>query len=126
MGAGVVRPGGLGEKHAGRALTGALARMDPSHVTVLATDALDVVRRDVWNAARRRKDQTGARWLKGARFALWKAPERLTGRQRATLATIRRTSRRPYRAYLLKRSLSSRMRRRAFEFSERPPRCRAG
>lgn len=83
----------------------AIVCMDPFHVTALASDALDVVRRDVWNAARRRGDTAGARWLKGARFALWKAPERLTGRQRAKLATIQQTNRRLYRAYLLKEQL---------------------
>ena len=33
----------------------------------LATDALDEVRREVWNQARRRKETAEARWLKGAR-----------------------------------------------------------
>lgn len=79
--------------------------MDPFHVVRLATDALDVVRREVWRAARARKDTAGARWLKGARWALWKAPERLTDRQQQKLATIQRTNRRLYRAYLLKEQL---------------------
>lgn len=64
----------------------AIVCMDPFHVVRLATDALDVVRREVWNAARKRKDTAGARWLKGARWALWKAPERLTERQQTKLA----------------------------------------
>ena len=72
---------------------GATVCMDPFHVTALAPDALDEVRREVWNAARRAKDIAGARWLKGARWALWKAPERLTGRQQATLSQIQRTNR---------------------------------
>jgi transposase len=79
--------------------------MDPFHIVKLATDALDEVRREVWRRARRRKDRAGASWLKGARWALWKAPERLTGRQRAKLATIQQTNRRLYRAYLLKEQL---------------------
>jgi transposase len=79
--------------------------MDPFHVVQLAGDALDQVRREVWNEARKRNDQAGARWLKGARWALWKAPERLTGRQQAKLATIQRTNRRLYRAHLLKEQL---------------------
>lgn len=83
----------------------AVVCMDPFHVVRLATDALDQVRREVWNAARRRKDRAGARWLKGARWALWKAPERLTGRQQAKLSQIQRTNRRLYRAYLLKEQL---------------------
>lgn len=83
----------------------AVVCMDPFHVVRLATDALDEVRREVWNAARKRKDGAGARWLKGARWALWKAPERLTPRQRAKLAQIQHTNRRLYRAYLLKEQL---------------------
>jgi hypothetical protein len=83
----------------------AIVCMDPFHVTRMASDALDVVRREVWNEARRRKDAAGARWLKGARCALWKAPERLTERQRDKLAQIQQTNRSLYRAYLLKEHL---------------------
>jgi len=43
--------------------------------------------------------------LKGARYALWKNPENLTGRQRSKLAMIQHTNRRLYRAYLLKEQL---------------------
>ena len=67
--------------------------------------ALDEVRREVWQQARRAGDKTGARWLKGARWALWKRPERLTERQQAKLATIEHVNRRLYRAYLLKEQL---------------------
>jgi len=83
----------------------AIVCMDPFHVTRMATDALDVVRRDAWNEARRRKDAAGAMWLKGARFALWKAPDRLSERQRSKLAQIQKTNRDLYRAYLLKEHL---------------------
>ena len=79
--------------------------LDPFHVVALASDALDVVRREVWNEARQAGDKTGARWLKGARWALWKRPERLTGRQQTKLATIEQVNRRLYRAYLLKEQL---------------------
>jgi len=79
--------------------------LDPFHVVALASEALDVVRREVWNEARRSGDKTGARWLKGARWALWKRPERLTERQRAKLQTIEHVNRRLYRAYLLKEQL---------------------
>ena len=48
---------------------------------------------------------SGARWLKGARWALWKRPERLSERQRAKLQTIEHVNRRLYRAYLLKEQL---------------------
>jgi len=79
--------------------------LDPFHVVKLATDALDEVRREVWNQARRAGDTAGARWLKGARFALWKRPERLTDRQQLKLAQIAKINQRLYRAYLLKEQL---------------------
>ncbi len=79
--------------------------LDPFHIVKLASDALDEVRREVWNEARRAGDRNGARWLKGARWALWKRPERLTERQQAKLATIEQVNRRLYRAYLLKEQL---------------------
>ena len=79
--------------------------LDPYHVVALASSALDEVRREVWQQARRAGDTTGARWLKGARWALWKRPERLTERQQPKLATIEHVNRRLYRAYLLKEEL---------------------
>lgn len=94
---------------------------DPFHVVGWATDALDVVRREAWNTARRatggtvgngpshggrRRDATGrARGLKRARYALWKNPENLTDRQHEKLAWIAKTDPRLYRAYLLKEGL---------------------
>ena len=79
--------------------------VDPFHVIKLATDALDLVRRDVWNEARRAGQTELARDLKGARFALWKNPERLTQRQQAKLSDIEQTNRPLFRAYLLKEQL---------------------
>jgi transposase len=83
----------------------AVVCLDPFHVVKWATDALDVVRREVWNAARKGGDAVAARELKGARFALWKNPQDLTGRQRAKLARIAEVNRPLYRAYLLKEEL---------------------
>jgi transposase len=79
--------------------------LDPFHVIKLATDALDVVRREVWNEARRAGQTQLARELKGARFALWKNPEHLTTRQQTKLSDIQRTNQKLYRAYLLKEQL---------------------
>ena len=79
--------------------------LDAFHVVKLATDALDEIRRDVWNEARRAGEIALARDLKGARFALWKNPENLTARQRLKLAHIQRINQRLYRAYLLKEQL---------------------
>jgi transposase len=81
------------------------ATMDPYHVTAWATKALDEVRRQTWNDARRAGQKAVARELKGARYALWKNPQDLTARQAAKLADIARTNKRLYRAYLLKEQL---------------------
>ena len=79
--------------------------LDPFHVVKWATDALDVVRREVWNAARKGGDAIAAKELKHARFALWKNPADLTARQRGKLARIAEVNRPLYRAYLLKEEL---------------------
>jgi transposase len=79
--------------------------LDPFHVVMLATDALDEIRREVWNEARRAGEIAVARDLKGARFALWKNPENLTARQQHRLAEIQKTNHKLYRAYLLKEQL---------------------
>ncbi len=79
--------------------------VDPFHVVALATEALDRIRREVWNEARRQGQGAVAAELKGARFALWKNPENLTFRQQAKLAEIERVNRPLYRAYLLKEQL---------------------
>ncbi len=67
--------------------------------------ALDEVRRETWNDARRDGMKAHAKELKGARFALWRNPEDLTKRQEAKLAWIAQVNRRLYRAYLLKEQL---------------------
>jgi transposase len=78
--------------------------LDPFHLVAWATQALDDVRRQVWNTAR---GGTGGRTarsvtLKGARWALWRNPNTLTDKQRHTLAFIQITNKPLYRAYLLK------------------------
>jgi len=90
---------------------------DPFHVVSWATEALDEVRRDVWNHARAGQPQSGgrvrkygratgdARDLKHARYALWKNPEDLTARQAAQVDWIARTHPYLYRAWLLKEGL---------------------
>jgi transposase len=93
---------------------------DPFHVVGWATEALDAVRRDAWNAARRAGATRNHGWAHGrratvatgnakalrrARFALWKNPENLTERQQVKLAWIAKTDPRLYRAYLLKEGL---------------------
>jgi transposase len=79
--------------------------LDPFHVIKLATDALDEVRREIWNEARRAGHKQRAKDLKGARFALWKNPENLTDRQKLKLAHIQKLNQPLYRAYLLSQQL---------------------
>jgi transposase len=97
---------------------------DPFHIVKWATDALDEVRREAWNDARRqaraepkrgrgrpradaapRPGSERAKSLKGARYSLWKNPENLTENQQVMLAWIATTDPRLYRAYLLKEGL---------------------
>jgi transposase len=79
--------------------------VDPFHVIQLATDALDEIRREVWNDARRAGQKQVAKELKGARFVLWKNAHRLTGRQRQKLAHIQQANKPLYRAYLISQQL---------------------
>jgi transposase len=77
---------------------------DPFHVVKLANEAVNEVRRAEWNAQSKSTTATG-RWLKGVRWALLKAPERLTERQKVKLAEVQHANRGLYRAYLLKEEL---------------------
>jgi transposase len=79
--------------------------LDPFHVVKWAGDALDEVRRQVWNTARKAGQSMAAKALKDARWALWKSPEHLTDQQRTKLASIAATNKPLYRAYLLKEQL---------------------
>ena len=83
----------------------AIRCVDPFHVIQLATDALDEIRREVWNQARREGHKQQAKDLKGARFALWKNARKLTERQRIKLARIQQTNKPLYRAYLIAHQL---------------------
>ena len=83
----------------------AVLALDPFHVVSWATDALDEVRRGLWNDLRRDGKPDQAAELKGTRWALIKNPEDLTCQQRTSLAQIAATNRGLYRAYLLKEQL---------------------
>lgn len=78
---------------------------DPFHVVKLATDALDEVRRQAWQSARRLPDKEIAKRYKGARWALLKNPQNLTTDQADTLTGLRRNGGALWRAYQLKETL---------------------
>ena len=88
---------------------------DPFHVVAWATEALDEVRRGVWNRARGGRPQgqgaRRARWprrageLKRVRWALWKNPDRLSDLQRHQLDWVAANHPRLWRAYRLKEGL---------------------
>ena len=111
-----------------KACPAAVRVADPFHIVKWASEALDEVRREAWNQARRaareepkrgngrpradapppevtRPGSERAKGLKGARYALWKNPEDLTENQQAKLAWIAATDPKLYRAYLLKEGL---------------------
>lgn len=84
--------------------TTAVICYDPFHVVALATKALDVVRRQVWNDMRS-LDAAAAHRFKGARWCLLKNPEDLDDDQAATLRRLRRRGGDLWRAYSLKEAL---------------------
>lgn len=75
---------------------------DPFHLVKLVGDALDEVRRELWQQLRRLPDDRWAKDFKGARWALLKNPEDLTDTQTAQLAGIKRNRGGIWRAYEMK------------------------
>lgn len=78
---------------------------DPFHVVQVATEALNTVRRDIWQQLRRLPDPDIAKKFKGARWALLKNPEDLTQNQATTLAAVKRHGGALWRAYQRKEEL---------------------
>ena len=95
----------------------AVRSADPFHVVAWAIEALDIERRRAWNHAQGRHPTRGlglarqgrstgdAQHISTSRYALWKNPGDLTGRQRDQLDWIAKTDPRLWRAYLLKEGL---------------------
>jgi transposase len=96
--------GWIGDVVAERAKNATLC-IDAFHVVQWASAALDEVRRQVWNAARKNGMRQEAKELKGSRYALWRNPEDLTPRQTNKLAWISKLNGPLYRAYLMKEQL---------------------
>ena len=83
----------------------AIRCLDAYHTVAWATEALDEVRRAVWNEARRGNRRGQAVALKGARWALWKNGDNLSPSQRSKLAWVQRVNKPLYQAYLIKEHL---------------------
>jgi transposase len=79
--------------------------LDPFHVVMWATEAIDTVRRRIARDLRAAGRDQDAAALKGSRWALLKNPENLTGAQQTTIASIKKTNDPLYRAYLIKEQL---------------------
>jgi transposase len=79
--------------------------IDPFHVVAWANDALDEVRRSVWNEARKSGAVGSARSVKGMRYVVGKNPENLTPNQRVKLSALEKLNGPLFRAYLLKEAL---------------------
>jgi transposase len=97
----------MSEPYAGtirRWLPEAEIAFDPFHVIALAGAAVDQVRREHTHAMGAYV-KVGEVWIKHARWALLKAPEKLNHHQRFALAAIQKTNAKLYRAYLLKEQL---------------------
>lgn len=86
------------EGHAPKAVVCA----DPFHLVKLVGEALDEVRRELWNQLRHLPDERWAKDFKGSRWALLKNPEDLTDTQAAQLGRIRRNRGGIWRAYEMK------------------------
>ena len=79
--------------------------LDAFHLVAWATKALDDVRRQMWrdlNTSGRAEDITS---LKGCRWALLKNPPEQTSEQRTTIASIAKTNKPLFTAYMLKEQL---------------------
>ncbi|PLS30089.1 transposase, partial [Bifidobacterium margollesii] len=76
------------------------------------SDALDQVRKRLWNQARREGDEETTKRMRGVRYAVLKNPDHLTGRQDESLTALGNTDPRGqlYRAWRLKELLRNLLR----------------
>lgn len=81
--------------------------LDPFHIVKWGQEALDEVRRELWNQLRRDGKKEQADSLKHSRWALAKNPEDLTDKQRIKLSHVERDNAPLFRAYVLKEQLRS-------------------
>ncbi|MDN5756881.1 MAG: ISL3 family transposase [Micrococcaceae bacterium] len=78
---------------------------DPFHIVQVATEALNTVRRQMWQELRQQPDRQIAKKFKGARWALLKNPQDLTEKQAATLKVVKANGGALWRAYQRKEEL---------------------
>jgi len=91
----------------------AIVCMDAFHIVKWANEALDKIRREVWNDMRQHRKRgrppkdakQRARQIKHARWALLKNPDNLTDKQAATLAELEAAGSPMWKAWLLKEDL---------------------
>lgn len=81
--------------------------LDGFHIVSWMTDALDKVRKRLWNQARRDGDEKTVKRMRGAKYALLKNPDDLTSKQNDALDGIGNTDPKGqlYRAWQLKELL---------------------
>jgi transposase len=84
---------------------GAIVCLDTFHLVSWATDALDQVRRDEWNALRAAGGETAAKQVKGLRFLLLRNWENLSAKQKGVIRVLHKANRRIFRAWQLKEEL---------------------
>ena len=65
--------------------------LDGFHIVSWMTDALDKVRKRLWNQARRDGDEKTMKRMRGVRYAVLKNPGDLTGRQEEAFENLRNT-----------------------------------
>lgn len=89
--------------------------LDAFHIVKWANDAVDEIRRELWNEQRGSGDKQLAGEIKGTRWALLKNPKNLTDKQADALAQLEADNSDLYRAYLLKEQLRLLLKQRAKE-----------
>jgi len=105
----------------------AIVCLDAFHVVKWANDALDKIRREVWNDTRKHRKRgrppkdlkERARRVKHSRWALVKNPANLTDKQALTLAELEKAGSPLWKAYLLKEDLRTLLKKPAEEAIER-------
>jgi transposase len=88
-----------------RRAPGAILATDPFHVVHWATEALDELRREIWNRARRSGDRALARAVKGVRWLLYRHADELDPGQRSRFDRLVDLNRPIYEGFLLKEQL---------------------